>query len=102
VKTELTLLSKYKEYEDVFSKKKNKIISEKISVTHAIDLEKRARPSYKPIYALSERELRILRDYFTGKKRSVEFDIRNYRLKLLYYSYSSRTVLYGFMSIIVR
>src|SRR5258708_6022635 len=49
-------------------KKKYKIMPEKISVTYAIDLEKRAKPFYRPIYALSKQELRILRDYFTGKK----------------------------------
>ena len=41
---------------------------ERIGVTHAIDLEKKVKPFYKPIYALSKRELRILRDYLTEKK----------------------------------
>jgi hypothetical protein len=37
-------------------------------MTHAIDLEKGTKPFYGPIYALLERELRILRDYLTEKK----------------------------------
>jgi hypothetical protein len=37
-------------------------------VTHVIDLKKGAKPFYGPIYALSERELRILRDYFAEKE----------------------------------
>jgi hypothetical protein len=68
VGTELILLFKYREYEDVFSKKEYKIIPEETGVTYAIDLEKRVKSFYKPIYALSERELRILRDYLTEKK----------------------------------
>jgi hypothetical protein len=68
VGTELILLSKYREYENVFSKEKCKIVPEEIGVTHAIDLEEEVRPFYRPIYALLERELRILRDYFTEKK----------------------------------
>ena len=66
--TELILLSKYREYEDVFSKKEYKIIQDIAGVTHAIDLEKGTKPLYKPIYALLKRELRILRDYLTEKK----------------------------------
>jgi hypothetical protein len=66
--TELTLLSKYREYEDVFSKKGCKIIQDITDITHAIDLKEGARLSHKPIYVLSERELRILRDYFAEKK----------------------------------
>jgi hypothetical protein len=68
MKTELTLLSKYKKYENVFSKKEYKTVPEKIGVTHTIDLKEKTKPPYKPIYALSERELRILRDYLTKKK----------------------------------
>jgi hypothetical protein len=68
VRTELTLLSKYKEYENVFSKKEYEIIPKKIGVTHAIDLKKGVKPFYKPIYALLKRELRILRDYLTEKE----------------------------------
>jgi hypothetical protein len=68
VRIELTLLFKYKKYENIFSKEEYEIVSEKISVTHAIDLEEKVKPPHKSIYALSERELRILRDYLTEKK----------------------------------
>jgi hypothetical protein len=68
IKTELTLLSKYREYENVFSKKGYKIIQNIAGVTHAIDLKERTKSPYKPIYALLKRELRILRDYFTEKE----------------------------------
>jgi hypothetical protein len=65
---ELILLFKYREYENVFSKEKYETVPEETGVTHAIDLEKKVKPPYKPIYALLERELRILRDYFIEKK----------------------------------
>jgi hypothetical protein len=68
MRTELILLSKYKEYENVFSKKECEIIQNIAGVTHAIDLEEGAKPPYRPIYALLERELRILRDYLAEKK----------------------------------
>jgi hypothetical protein len=68
MKTELILLFKYRKYEDIFSKKGCEIIQDIAGVTHAIDLEERARPPYRLIYALSERELRILRDYLAEKK----------------------------------
>jgi hypothetical protein len=68
VGTELILLSKYREYEDIFSKERCKTVQDIAGVTHAIDLKERARPSYRPIYALSERELRILRDYLAEKE----------------------------------
>jgi hypothetical protein len=68
VGTELTLPSKYREYEDIFSKKGCETVQNIADVTHAIDIEERARPLYRPIYALSERELRILRDYLAEKE----------------------------------
>jgi hypothetical protein len=43
-------------------------VSKRIRVTHAIDLEKEIKPFYRPLYTLSRRELRILRDYFAEKK----------------------------------
>jgi hypothetical protein len=42
---------------------------EKTRVTHAIDLKEKIKSLYKPLYTLSERELRILRDYLTKKKK---------------------------------
>jgi hypothetical protein len=68
VGTELILLFKYREYEDVFSKERCEIVQDIAGVTHAIDLEEGARPFYKLIYALSKRELRILRDYLAKKE----------------------------------
>jgi hypothetical protein len=65
---ESTLPSKYKTYEDVFSKKEYKTVPEGTGVTHAINLKKEIKPSYNLIYILSERELRILRDYLKEKK----------------------------------
>jgi hypothetical protein len=50
--TELILLFKYREYEDVFSKKGCETVQDIVGITHAIDLEKKTRPPYKPIYAL--------------------------------------------------
>jgi hypothetical protein len=68
METELTLLFKYKKYENVFSKERYKIIQDIADVTHIINLEKGTRPLYRPIYALLKRELRILRDYLTEKE----------------------------------
>jgi hypothetical protein len=68
MKTELTLPFKYRKYEDVFSKKRYKTVQDIAGVTHAIDLKKGTRPPHEPIYVLSKRELRILRDYFAEKK----------------------------------
>jgi hypothetical protein len=65
---ELILLFKYREYEDIFLKKRCEIVQNIAGVTHAIDLKERIKPLYRPIYALSERELRILRDYFAEKE----------------------------------
>ena len=56
---EFTLLFKYREYEDIFSKEKYKIISKEISVTHTINLKEKIKSFYNLIYALLERELRI-------------------------------------------
>jgi hypothetical protein len=68
IKIESILLFKYKTYEDIFLKKKCKTVSEKTGITHAINLEKGIKPLYSLIYTLSERELRILRDYFAEKE----------------------------------
>jgi hypothetical protein len=43
-------------------------VSEETRVTYAIDLEEGVKPFYRPLYTLSERELRILRDYLVEKK----------------------------------
>jgi hypothetical protein len=68
IRTELILLFKYREYENVFSKKEYKTVQNIAGITHAIDLEKGTRSPYRPIYVLLERELRILRDYLTEKE----------------------------------
>jgi len=41
---------------------------ENARITYTINLEKNVKLSYRSIYIFSERELRILRDYFTKKK----------------------------------
>ena len=65
---EPTLPSKYKAYEDVFSKKECETVPDGTGITHAINLKERTKLLYSPIYTLSERELRILRDYFAEKE----------------------------------
>jgi hypothetical protein len=67
-RTEPTLPSKYKAYEDIFLKKKCKTVSKGTGITHAINLEEGTKPSYNLIYALLERELRILRNYLEEKE----------------------------------
>ena len=68
IKTELILSSKYEDFEDIFSKKKYETIPESTRVTYIINLEKNTKSLFKLIYSLSERELRILRNYLTEKK----------------------------------
>ncbi len=65
---ELILFLEYEDFEDVFSKKKCKTVSENTRVTYVIDLKEGIKSLFELIYSLSEKELRILRDYFTGKK----------------------------------
>ena len=60
--------SKYEDFEDVFSKKEYETIPESTRITYIINLEKDTKSSFKLIYSLSERELRILRDYLTEKE----------------------------------
>ncbi len=65
---ELTLPSKYEDFEDIFSKKECETIPESTRVTYTINLKKDTESLFRLIYSLSERELRILRDYLTEKK----------------------------------
>ncbi len=58
----------YKNFENIFSKKEYETVSESTRVTYIIDLEEGTEPLFKLIYLFSERELRILRDYFTEKE----------------------------------
>jgi len=51
-----------------FFKKKYEMILESTRVTYIIDLEEGIEFLFELIYSLSERELRILCDYFTEKE----------------------------------
>ncbi len=68
IKIELILPLDYEDFEDVFSKKECEIVPESTRVTYVIDLEENIKFLFKLIYSLSERELRILCDYFTKKE----------------------------------
>ena len=68
IKTELILPSKYEDFEDIFSKKEYETVSENTRVTHTIDLKEGIKSLFRSIYSLSERELRILCDYFAEKE----------------------------------
>ncbi len=65
---ELILPSEYEDFEDIFFKKECKTVPENTRVTYTINLKKDTEFLFKSIYSLSERELRILRDYLTKKK----------------------------------
>ncbi len=65
---ELTLFLEYEDFEDIFSKKECEMVLESTRVTYIINLEENTESLFKLIYSLSERELRILRDYFAKKK----------------------------------
>ncbi len=58
----------YKDFEDIFFKKKCETVLESTRVTYIIDLEEGTKSLFKLIYSLSERELRILRDYLAEKE----------------------------------
>ncbi len=60
--------SEYEDFEDIFSKKKCETVPENTRITYIINLEKDIKFLFKLIYLLSERELRILREYFIEKE----------------------------------
>src|SRR6266536_6184599 len=68
IRIELILPSEYKNFEDIFFKKKYETVPESTRVTYIINLEEDTKSLFGLIYSLSERELRILRDYFTEKE----------------------------------
>ena len=68
IKIELILSLEYENFEDIFFKKEYKTVLKSTRVTYVINLEEDTEPPFKPIYSLSERELRILRDYLTEKE----------------------------------
>jgi hypothetical protein len=55
--------STYREFLDIFSKKKAETLSPHRSTDHAIDLESGTRLPYGRIYSLSETELKTLKAY---------------------------------------
>jgi hypothetical protein len=58
-----TLPEAYADYADVFNPNKAAKLQTQTHITHAINLEDRAKASYGPIYYLSKLKLRTLRDY---------------------------------------
>jgi len=68
IKIELILFLEYEDLEDIFSKKECETVLESTRVTYIINLEKGIVFLFKLIYSLSERELRILRDYVAEKE----------------------------------
>ncbi len=68
IRIELILPLKYKNFEDIFFKKKYETIPESTRVTYIINLKKDIKSLFRLIYSLSKRELRILRDYLTKKE----------------------------------
>ena len=63
---EILLPLKYKAFAEVFSEEAFiAILLEYIKVKHSILIEKGKTIPYRPIYAISERELRVLREYIT-------------------------------------
>jgi hypothetical protein len=52
-----------KDYEEVFSEKEAGVLAQSADHDHAIDIALGKNPPYKPIYNLSEKELKILREY---------------------------------------
>ena len=61
-----SLLKDYEDYADVFLKKKIAKSSKLIDTKHLINLILRKNLSYGPIYNLSTRELKVLREYLNS------------------------------------
>jgi hypothetical protein len=58
------LFPEYKNYENIFSSIKYMEIAENPQIAYAINLEEDIITFYKLIYYFSEKELRVLREYF--------------------------------------
>ncbi len=68
VEIKLILFSEYEDFEDVFFKKECETVPGSTRVIYIINLKKDIESLFRLIYLLSERELRILRDYFMEKE----------------------------------
>jgi hypothetical protein len=64
-----TLPEAYADYADVFNFNKIAKLQTQTHITHAINLENRAKAPYRPIYYLFKLELRILRDYLAENEQ---------------------------------
>ena len=63
---EILLPPKYKAFAEVFSKEASiAVLLEYIKVRYSILIEEGKTIPYRPIYIISERELRVLREYIT-------------------------------------
>ena len=62
-KTPVKVPKKYLKFLPMFRKKANEKLSEHRDCDHKIPIEEGKKPTYSPIYALSETELNALREY---------------------------------------
>jgi hypothetical protein len=60
----ISLPPKYEDYRDIFFPIEYIKITKNSQIAHTINLEKDIIASYKLIYHFSEKELRVLREYF--------------------------------------
>ena len=61
---QVTILAKYLDFADVFSKKSAEVLPERTGINeHTFELENSKQPPYGPIYSLSPLELEILKTY---------------------------------------
>ncbi len=68
IEIELILSLEYEDFEDIFFKKECETVPESTRITYIINLKEDTESLFRLIYSFSERELRILRDYFTEKE----------------------------------
>ncbi|SRR6266511_829943 len=68
IRIKLILSSEYEDFEDIFFKKECETVLGSTRITYIIDLKQGIESPFKLIYSLSERELRILHDYFIKKE----------------------------------
>ncbi len=64
----MILFSEYENFENIFSKKEYETVPESTRITYIINLKKGTEFLFRLIYSLSEKELRILCDYFIEKE----------------------------------
>lgn len=65
ITAQMSLPSKYKDFENLFNKEAANVLPEHKPYDHSIPLQEASMPPFGPIYSLSEIELKVLKEYIT-------------------------------------